>query len=107
MSVTKRLGFGAVTLALLALLIPYPTDALAQSREELDKWAQKLLDIRNIECKNEHKKKVRGKIEYAAILLAHSEVDEAESSVAKAAANANDAKCREALIDNGTLGSVN
>ncbi|MDH5639554.1 MAG: hypothetical protein OEZ04_13795 [Nitrospinota bacterium] len=101
----KVIGLGVVALALLALFAT--PNAQAQSREELDKWAQKLVDIRNNECKNEHKKKVRGKIEYAAILLAHSEVEEAESSVAKAVANANEAACRDALKANGTLGSVN
>ena len=108
MSFKKEIGVGAVALALLALFALFATpNAQAQSREELDKWAQKLVDIRNNECKNEHKKKVRGKIEYAAILLTHSEVEEAIMNIEKAISKAKSAACAKALEKNNSLSSVN
>ncbi|MDH5478837.1 MAG: hypothetical protein OEY50_10940 [Nitrospinota bacterium] len=82
-------------------------NASAQSREELDKWIQILVDIRNNQCKSEHKNKVRGKIEYAAVLLAHSEIEEAEMSLAKAASKAQDSGCRDAITKNGKFANLN
>jgi len=93
----------AAAVALFAALISGAA-AQAQSREELEKWARRLVEIRNNECKDEDKRKVRGKIEYAAVLLAHSEVEEAEVSITKAAGAASGSSCREALTANASLG---
>ena len=90
----------------LALAAALAAPAHGQSREQLEKWVQNLNSVRLEACAGEDKKKVTGRIEYAATLIAHSEVEEAEMALAKAAESAAVEGCKQALARNGKLSSV-
>jgi len=96
----------AVALMATFLLGATASTGMGQSREELERWAQNLVSIRNNQCKEENKKNVVGKIDYATMLISHSEVEEAESSLAMALSSAQADACRQAIEANAKLSGV-
>ena len=92
-------------IAALAVVV-WAAPAHGQSRDQLEKWVQNLNSVRQETCQREDKKKVIGKIEYAATLIAHGEVEEAEMALAKAAESAASEACKDALARHGKLSSA-
>jgi len=92
--------------AALIIALLMAASASAQSRDQLESWIQKLASLRQRECAGEDKKKVIVRIEYAATLIAHGEVEEAETALAQAGKSATTTVCKQALERLGKLSAT-
>jgi len=90
------------TLAAVVVMLAVAGDAFAISEMELrEKWSKSIVGVKKGACKDEPKS-VHKKMDYAAMLVIHNEVDEASESLKTAAETAGSEKCRAGIRDNMT-----
>ncbi len=62
-----------------------------------EKWSQFVVNVKNSACSDENKRRVVKKLDYAAVLIMHNEVEEAKAVMNKAADAAESARCKKAI----------
>jgi hypothetical protein len=89
-----------VSASLLAIIMMAGSWAFALSELELrQQWSDSIVETAKGVCKGESKKALK-KLNYAAILVIHNEVEEARQVLEMASGKVMDKKCQAAIVEN-------
>jgi len=88
---------------LIAVLVVFTLATSAEAMSEMqikEKWSGSLVAVKKEICKDEVKRMVLNKLDYAAVLIMHNEIEEAKTAIKQAASNAKSADCVKAIEKN-------
>ncbi len=88
---------------MIAVLVVFTLATGAEAMSEMkikEQWSGSLVEVKKGICKSEGKRKVLNKLDYAAVLIMHNELEEAKNVVRQAASNAKSDDCVKAIEKN-------